>query len=64
MNANGPGSDQQGSEKVEEVLLTPAQQKSQSRRNIAIALAIGVFILLIYLVTIAKLGPGVLDRPL
>jgi hypothetical protein len=33
-------------------------------RSIAIALALGALVLLFYLVTIAKLGPGVLDRPL
>lgn len=33
-------------------------------RSIAIALALGALVLLFYLVTIAKLGPGVVDRPL
>jgi hypothetical protein len=33
-------------------------------RSIAIALALGALVLLFYLVTIAKLGPGVMDRPL
>jgi len=46
------------------ITLTPAQQKSRNRRNLAIGLAVGVFILLVYFVTIAKLGPHVLDRPL
>jgi hypothetical protein len=46
------------------VTLTPAQLKSRRQRNVAIGLAIGFFVLLIYVVTIAKLGPGVLDRPL
>lgn len=44
--------------------LTPQQLKSRKQRNIAIGLAVGFFILLIYIVTIAKLGPGVLNRPL
>ena len=46
------------------LVLTPEQQKSRRQRNIAIALAIGCFALLFYAVTIAKLGPGVLYRPL
>jgi hypothetical protein len=50
-------------DKVSGVALTPAQQKSRRQRNVAIGLAIGFFVLLIYVVTIAKLGPGVLDRP-
>jgi hypothetical protein len=46
------------------VKLTPEQAKSRRQRNIAIGLAIGFFVLLFYVVTIAKLGPGVLNRPL
>jgi hypothetical protein len=34
------------------------------QRNAAIGLAIGCVVLLFYAVTIAKLGPGVLNRPL
>ncbi len=43
--------------------LTPAQKKSRRQRNVAIGIAIGLFILLIYVVTIAKLGPGVMKSP-
>ena len=46
------------------IVLTPEQQKTRHQRNVAIALAIGCFVLLFYVVTIAKLGPGVLNRPL
>ena len=46
------------------LVLTPEQQKARRQRNVAIALAIGCFVLLFYIVRIAKLGPGVLDRPL
>jgi hypothetical protein len=48
----------------QDVSLTPAQQKSRRARNIAIGLALGLFALLFYVVTIVKLGPGVLNRPL
>ena len=47
-----------------DVPLTPAQQKSRRARNVAIGLALGLFALLFYVVTIVKLGPGVLNRPL
>ena len=46
------------------IVLTPEQKKSRSQRNVAIGLAIGLLVLLFYVVTIAKLGPGVLARPL
>lgn len=43
---------------------TPEQLRARRRRNIAIALAIGAFAILFYVITIAKLGTGVLNRPL
>jgi hypothetical protein len=46
------------------LVLTPEQQKARRQRNVAIGLAIGFLVVLFYAVTIAKLGPGVLDRPL
>jgi hypothetical protein len=48
----------------EGIVLTPEQKKSRRQRNVAIGLALGFFVLLFYVVTIAKLGPGVLERPL
>jgi hypothetical protein len=47
-----------------DIPLTAAQQKSRRARNIAIGLALGLFALLFYVVTIVKLGPGILNRPL
>ncbi len=46
------------------ITLTPAQLKSRRARNIAIGLAVAFFAVLFYAVTIVKLGPGVLSRPL
>ena len=46
------------------IVLTPEQLRSRRTRSIAIGLLIGLLIVLIYVLTIAKLGPGVLDRPL
>jgi hypothetical protein len=46
------------------IVLTPEQLKSRRQRNIAIGLAVGFLVLLFYAVTIVKVGPGVLNRPL
>ncbi len=44
------------------IVLTPEQRQSRRSRNIAIGVAITLFVLLFYIVTIAKLGSHVLDR--
>lgn len=44
--------------------LTPAEARSRRARNIAIGLAVGFLVVLFYVVTVVKLGVGVLDRPL
>ena len=54
--------DQQPSEPG--IVLTEEQKRRRRARSIAIALALGVFVALIYAVTIVKLGPGVLKRPM
>ena len=46
------------------IVLTPQQRRSRRNRNVAIGIAIGFLVLLFYVVTIAKLGGHVLDRPL
>ena len=46
------------------IVLTDEQKRRQRSRSIAIALALGALVLLFYVVTIIKLGPGVLQRPL
>ena len=51
-------------EEPEGIVLTPQQQRSRRNRNIAIGLAVGLLVVLFYVVTIAKLGSHVLDRPL
>jgi hypothetical protein len=45
------------------IVLTEAQKKSRRRRSIAIALALGVLVVLFFAVTLVK-GPAVLNRPL
>jgi hypothetical protein len=46
------------------IVPTAEQKRRQRNRSIAIALALGVLVLLFYIVTVVKLGPGILTRPL
>jgi hypothetical protein len=45
------------------IILTEAQKKSRRQRSIAIALALGVMVVLFFAVTIVR-GPAVLVRPM
>jgi hypothetical protein len=45
------------------IVLTEEQKRRRRARSIAIALALGIFVALVYAVTLVK-GPGVLVRPL
>ena len=47
----------------EGIVLTEAQKKSRRQRSIAMALALGVLVVLFFAVTMVK-GPAVLNRPL
>lgn len=40
------------------------EARNRRRRSIAIALALAAFALLFYVLTIVKMGPGILNRPL
>ncbi|GAA0265320.1 hypothetical protein LNAOJCKE_2470 [Methylorubrum aminovorans] len=44
--------------------LTPEEVKTRRKRSIAIALTLGALVLIFFVLTIAKLGPQVLQRPL
>jgi type IV secretory pathway component VirB8 len=46
------------------IVLTDEQKRRRRARSVAIALALGALVLLFYVVTIVKLGPGVLQRPM
>jgi hypothetical protein len=50
-------------EPTQGIVLTEAQKKSRRQRSIAIALALGVLVVLFFAVTIVK-GPAVLVRPM
>jgi hypothetical protein len=47
----------------EGIVLTEAQLRSRRQRSIAIALALGVLVVLFFAVTLVK-GPAVLNRPM
>jgi len=49
---------------VEGVVLTPEQKRRQRARSVAIAAVLGALCVLFYIVTVVKLGPAVLIRPL
>ena len=44
--------------------LTEEQKKKRRSRNIAIAMALGLFVVVFYIVTLVKLGPEAMNRPL
>ncbi len=44
------------SDRPDGIVLTPQQERSRRNRNLAIGLAIGLFAVLIFIVTLAKLG--------
>lgn len=46
------------------IVLTEEQLRRRRARSIAIALVLGALVVLFYAVTVVKLGPGVLNRPL
>jgi hypothetical protein len=46
------------------IVLTEEQKRRRRARSIAIALALGALVVLFYIVTIVKLGPGIMVRPL
>jgi hypothetical protein len=49
--------------KPESVELTEEQKRSRRSRSIAIAVVLGVLVVLFYIITLVK-GPAVLNRPL
>ncbi len=44
------------------VVLSEEQKKSRKRRSLAIALVLTFLVILFYVVTIVKLGPGVMKK--
>jgi hypothetical protein len=48
----------------EGIVLTEEQKRRRRNRSIAIALSLAALVALFYVVTLVKLGPGVLNRPM
>ncbi|MFL9824492.1 hypothetical protein [Rhodoplanes sp. SY1] len=46
------------------IVLSAEQKRRQRARSVAIALVLAGLVLLFYVVTLVKLGPGVMNRPL
>lgn len=44
--------------------MTPEELSARKRRNLWIALSVAAFVVLVFLITVAKLQGNVLDRPL
>lgn len=44
--------------------LTPEEAQRRRKRSIAIALVLGALVAIFYVLTIAKLGPQIMNRPL
>ena len=44
--------------------LTTEERQRRRKRSLALALVLGALVLIFYVVTIAKLGPGVMQRPM
>ncbi len=53
----------EGREGVPGIRLTEQQLRARRSRSIAIGVALGLLVILFYIVTLVK-GPGVLERPL
>ena len=51
-------------EKPKRIILSEEQKRSRRARSIAIALALGAFVVVIFVVTLVKLGANVLTRPM
>lgn len=45
---------------IETIKPTEAQKKAQRSRSIAIGVALGIFVILVYIVSIVRLGPAAL----
>ena len=62
MRSGGQTMNEQPSEKG--IVLTAEQLRRRRARSIAIALSLAALVVLFYVITIVKLGPNVLTRPM
>jgi hypothetical protein len=62
--ATGPMTTPPATTEPEGVVLTDAQKRQRRARSVALAIALTGMVVLFYVVTVVKLGPQVLNRPL
>ena len=48
----------------ETVQLTPDQLRARKRRNVMLALSVAAFMLLVFLITVSRIGGAIMDRSL
>jgi len=46
------------------VTMTEQQKKARRSRSLALALALAAFVIVMYAITLLKMGPSILDRPM
>lgn len=56
--------DPHGFPRIEHRALTSEEEARRRKRSLAIALALGAMVVLFFVLTIVKLGPQILNRPL
>jgi t-SNARE complex subunit (syntaxin) len=44
--------------------MTEAQKKARRSRSIALGVVLAALVVLFYVITVVKLGPGLFDRPM
>ncbi|MEO3998443.1 hypothetical protein [Mesorhizobium sp. CAU 1732] len=44
--------------------LTESQKKARRNRSVAIAIALASLVVIFYVITLVKFGPGILNRPM
>lgn len=49
---------------VEKVHLTDEQKKRRNKRSVAIAISLGILVVMFYAITLVKMGPEILNRPM
>lgn len=49
---------------MDQLELTEQQKKARRSRSVALAIVLAVLVLLFYAVTIVKIGPEILNRPM
>jgi hypothetical protein len=47
---------------IETIKPTEAQLKARRSRSVAIALALGAFVIVVYVVSMVRVGPAVIER--